>query len=266
MALCCPGLWLMAAIQPEKFPWVGASWLTQRRNSLLLSVELTEQGGVWVIVRVSVCVHARAREIDRERERERNSFLCMSVSMCVHVGLPLLCMNRHAWASLSTCFKLSVKVTACPRPGIQVTWIISQKWPCTHKHSSLSFFFFFPMDNRNLLLYDGNHSRQQYVTFIWNIGSFTDRLALFLWYGNYGRWWGYYSCTLSYVKVNSCCINGKVLILNTRIACPLLLKIKWQWESKAGEQRGGRREKQPKMRVGLRNTDNWSVPFTKRLL
>lgn len=130
----------------------------------------------------------------------------------------------------------------------------------------LEFFFFFPMDNRNLLLYVGNHSRQQYVTFVWNIGSFTDKLALFLWYGNYGRWWGYYSCTLSYVKVNSCCINGKVLILNTRIACPLLLKIKWQWESKAGEQRGGRREKQPKMRVGLRNTDNWSVPFTKRLL
>lgn len=41
MAMCCPGLWLMATIQPDKFPWVGASWLTQRRNSLLLSAELT---------------------------------------------------------------------------------------------------------------------------------------------------------------------------------------------------------------------------------
>lgn len=74
MALCCPGLWLMATIQPEKFPWVGASWLTQRRNSLLLSIELTEQGGVWVIVRVSACM----------RGRERNSFFCAcQLSACL---------------------------------------------------------------------------------------------------------------------------------------------------------------------------------------
>ncbi len=83
MAPCCPGLWLMAAIQPEKFPWVGASWLTQRRNSLLLSVELTEQGGVWVIARVSVCVCACTR--DTQRERERNSFLSVSACTSVHL-------------------------------------------------------------------------------------------------------------------------------------------------------------------------------------
>lgn len=142
MAPCCPGLWLMAAIQPEKFPWVGASWLTQRRNSLLLSVELTEQGGVWVIARVSVCV--RARETGRERQREKPIFV--HVSKCMHVCPPLLCTSHHAWISVSTCFKLSVKVTACPRAGIQVTWIISQKWrspipsaPCTHNRSNLSF-------------------------------------------------------------------------------------------------------------------------------
>lgn len=115
MALCCPGLWLMAAIQPEKFPWVGASWLTQRRNSLLLSVELTEQGGVWVIVRVSVCVCVHVRE------REREKLIFVHVSKCMHVCPPLPCISHHAWISVSTCFKLSVKVTVCPRAGIQVT-------------------------------------------------------------------------------------------------------------------------------------------------
>lgn len=30
-----PRLWLMAAVQPEEFPWVRASWLTPSRNSLL---------------------------------------------------------------------------------------------------------------------------------------------------------------------------------------------------------------------------------------
>lgn len=68
-----------------KSPWVGASWLTQRRNSLLLSVELTKQGGVWVIVCVSVCVSAC------KSETERNTFLHMSVKcMSFHV--------RHVWA------------------------------------------------------------------------------------------------------------------------------------------------------------------------
>lgn len=63
MALCCPRLWLMAAIQPEKFPWVGASCLTRRRNSLLLSVELMEQeGSEWSYVCLFMCMHACERE------------------------------------------------------------------------------------------------------------------------------------------------------------------------------------------------------------
>lgn len=171
MALCCPGLWLMAAIQPEKFPWVGASWLTQRRNSLLLSVELTEQGGAWVIVRVSVCVHAR--------EREREKLIFVHVSKCVHIGLPLLCVKRHAWMSVSTCFKLSLKVTVCPRAGIHVTRIISRKWPRTLNTQTLQLEFFFLMDNHNLLLYESDLSPRQYVKFVWNIGICTDKLALF---------------------------------------------------------------------------------------
>lgn len=52
MALCCPALWLMVTIQCEKFPWGGASWLKQRRNSLLLSAELIEEGSECVCAHV----------------------------------------------------------------------------------------------------------------------------------------------------------------------------------------------------------------------
>lgn len=35
------------------------------------------------------------------------------------------------------------------------------------------------MDNHNLLLYESDLSPRQYVTFVWNIGICTDKLALF---------------------------------------------------------------------------------------
>ncbi len=34
-------------------------------------------------------------------------------------------------------------------------------------------------------------------------------------------------------------MNGKVFILDTVIACPLLLKIMWQWENKERKKKEG---------------------------
>lgn len=67
MPLPCPRLWLMAAIQPEKFPWVGASWLMQRRGEkkLITAVSSADRATVCVCdhVRLVVNVHrCRARE------------------------------------------------------------------------------------------------------------------------------------------------------------------------------------------------------------
>lgn len=55
----------------------------------------------------------------------------------MHVWPPLLCASNHAWISMSTCFQLSVKVTMCLQAGIQVTWVISQKWLQTDPISAL---------------------------------------------------------------------------------------------------------------------------------
>ncbi len=58
MPLPCPRLWLMAAIQPEKFPWVGASWLMQRRGEkkLITAVSSADRAGEGVCECAYVCL------------------------------------------------------------------------------------------------------------------------------------------------------------------------------------------------------------------
>lgn len=114
MSRRCLGLWLMAAIQPEKFPWVVASWLTQRRNSLLLSVELMEQGGVWV--NECVRMHTRRRWT---HFWACHSFACMSVHFC-----------HQTCISVTTYSGCSEKVKTCPgaRNEVMSKMCVRQTW------------------------------------------------------------------------------------------------------------------------------------------
>lgn len=134
-----PGIVINGRNSAWKIPLSGCQ-LAYAEKKLITAVSWADGAGRGVSDCTCVCVCA----CTRDREREKPIFV--HVSKCMHVCPPLLCTSHHAWISVSTCFKLSVKVTACPRAGIQVTWIISQKWrspipsaPCTHNRSNLSF-------------------------------------------------------------------------------------------------------------------------------
>lgn len=161
-----PGIVINGRNSAWKIPLSGCQ-LAYAEKKLITAVSWTDGAGRGVSDCTCVCVCVDVRR----------KLIFVHVSKCMHVCPPLLHRSRHAWISMSMCFELGVKVTACHGAGIQVTWIISQKWlslppsaTSTHKHSNLSFL----IDNLcpPTLIYDYNRSPLLYVVCVWVVRVF----------------------------------------------------------------------------------------------
>lgn len=122
---------------------MGASWLTQRRNSLLLSVELTEQGweggrvSYWYACLLRMCVCARERaNVHRQRERwrestqDRNSFWAHDSELHACLTTLVVCKRSRMTKRVHvTAAKCASDSAASPAWFPSNNGVISQKWP-----------------------------------------------------------------------------------------------------------------------------------------